>query len=811
MSTRWERFWKETIPWRVVLILGLMYAVQNSLLGSMAVVVRGVTAADLRPMMVLALLVGWLLARSRLSGWWASGLTVLSGFIAALGHVARINSQLGKLTAAGIEYLYIRAVTGEFASLKPILEVTTEISRRLYVQLSTLGQWLSSFQLGFSVNNQTVSLVIWGFGLWILTVWLCWTTRRYFQPLWGLVASGGLLAALLTYTSGHRELIVISLGAALALVGIVFYEGKEREWKQKDVANAAVLREPMTQVIVVVSLAIMITAAIVPSFHVEAISDPIQEWLWGQQSESQEPFSSSLGVEYDRGEARFEALQKAGLPRSHLIRSGPELEERVVMVVRFPLGGPGQEDVPRAARYWRAYTYDQYTGKGWKSSETVEEDFQPGEQLVQVEGQDYQPLTQEIRISNQLRGALYAAGRVETVDRDYQVAWRTTTQDLRQVEDVEDLELEDIFAISMDNTVYQVQSSLPVPSEERLRNMSRDYPDWIEDRYLVLPDTVPDRVLELAAQVVAGQPTAYDQAKAIETFLRTYTYTLDLPDPVRDRDVVDYFLFDLQEGYCDYYATSMVVMARAAGLPSRLVIGYVGGRYDQDEDRYLVAEAEAHSWPEVYFPEVGWIPFEPTAGRGSLEEGSEPLSVPPELDQPPEILREGTDRDGLRSILWPLVLVSPLAALLLIWGGLRLDLGLLRGKRDGGAVAALYRRLNWAGERMQLGLEGPATPYEFQEAALERIKGLARGEKTREALSGLNVFIRRLTDGYVQLTYSPYTLDTEAQEDLIRGWRRMRGKLLLVVVLETIRRWKTRLEGLVTPVIGSRQSDGENQ
>ena len=77
--------------------------------------------------------------------------------------------------------------------------------------------------------------------------------------------------------------------------------------------------------------------------------------------------------------------------------------------------------------------------------------------------------------------------------------------------------------------------------------------------------------------------------------------------------MVDYFLFDLKEGYCDYYATSMAILARAAGLPSRLVVGYASGDYDPANNRYVVTEADAHSWVEIYFTGRGWVEFEPTA------------------------------------------------------------------------------------------------------------------------------------------------------------------------------------------------------
>ena len=79
--------------------------------------------------------------------------------------------------------------------------------------------------------------------------------------------------------------------------------------------------------------------------------------------------------------------------------------------------------------------------------------------------------------------------------------------------------------------------------------------------------------------------------------------------------MADYFLFDLKTGYCDYYATSMIVMARAVGLPARLVIGYANGDYDPVKAEYVIREADAHSWVEVYFAGAGWVEFEPTASE----------------------------------------------------------------------------------------------------------------------------------------------------------------------------------------------------
>ena len=128
-----------------------------------------------------------------------------------------------------------------------------------------------------------------------------------------------------------------------------------------------------------------------------------------------------------------------------------------------------------------------------------------------------------------------------------------------------------------------------------------------------LPDELPERVRDLAVRLTIDQPTPYDQVMAIQNYLRQFPYSLKVPGAPTDRDVADYFLFDLQKGYCDYFATTMAVMVRAIGIPTRLVTGFSSGTYDYNAHRFVVVQANAHSWVEVYFPGLGWVEFEPTS------------------------------------------------------------------------------------------------------------------------------------------------------------------------------------------------------
>ena len=138
----------------------------------------------------------------------------------------------------------------------------------------------------------------------------------------------------------------------------------------------------------------------------------------------------------------------------------------------------------------------------------------------------------------------------------------------------------------------------------------------VYDKYLQLHELLPQRVKDLAASLTASADNNFDKAKAIEKYLASnYSYNLDVPPVPRDRDFVDYFLFDQTEGYCTYFASAMTVLARCAGLPARYVEGYMlpPDPVKDDNSMYIVTNMQAHAWVEIYFEGYGWLPFEPTS------------------------------------------------------------------------------------------------------------------------------------------------------------------------------------------------------
>ena len=160
-------------------------------------------------------------------------------------------------------------------------------------------------------------------------------------------------------------------------------------------------------------------------------------------------------------------------------------------------------------------------------------------------------------------------------------------------------------------TVYDATSDLLQPGPAVLRADSGDYPAPLARRYLQLPAIDP-RVPELAQQITAGSTNAYDKSLAVERYLRShYTYTLQLANR-EPRDPIADFLFQRKAGHCEYFASSMAILLRAVGVPTRIVNGFRGGEFNDVTGSYLVRGRDAHSWVEVYFPRSGWISFDPT-------------------------------------------------------------------------------------------------------------------------------------------------------------------------------------------------------
>jgi Transglutaminase-like superfamily/Domain of unknown function (DUF4129) len=138
-------------------------------------------------------------------------------------------------------------------------------------------------------------------------------------------------------------------------------------------------------------------------------------------------------------------------------------------------------------------------------------------------------------------------------------------------------------------------------------------PAAVEESSLQLPHAYP-RVEALAKKITAGDTTNYDRVASLIAWMGAHThYSTDIPPLPAGADTVDEFLFGNRVGFCEQISTSLAVMLRSIGIPTREAVGYVPGPYDPITDLYQVRADDAHAWVQVWFPGFGWQSFDPTA------------------------------------------------------------------------------------------------------------------------------------------------------------------------------------------------------
>ncbi|WP_135305336.1 transglutaminase family protein [Haloarcula amylovorans] len=244
-------------------------------------------------------------------------------------------------------------------------------------------------------------------------------------------------------------------------------------------------------------------------------------------------------------------------------------------------------------RYWRVAAYDRYTGDGWVRTGNASP--YGGNQLSGPPG-DSRPLRQSFEAESAI-GTVPAAWK--PVQYDGGVDVKLTTH--RGFQPTEQLDAGDS---------YEITSEVIVATPRQLREAGEDYPDSVTQRYLQLPDSTPDRVRETTTTLTANAENPYETALVVERWLqneREYSLEVDKPD----YNVADRFLHEMDRGYCVYFATTMVTMLRTQGIPARFAVGYTSGE-QVDENRWVVRGLNSHAWVEAYFPDHGWIQFDPT-------------------------------------------------------------------------------------------------------------------------------------------------------------------------------------------------------
>lgn len=627
--------------------------------------------------------------------------------------------------------------------------------RERFIELGIrVNEWLWTATHGGTSEDNLIFVLLLALILWLAGYLSAWYNFREDKAWQSIVPCGLVLLWNLYYASPQLELYLVAyLFFALLVVMHSNLLIRQREWRTARVHYSSDIGLAFLRAGVIFSLVVITFAWLAPDAVASQQFSDVGSFLEKPWQKAQENWNRLFSA------VRYYGQVYSNPFGNSLGLTGPvHLSEAAVMDVQ----------APQAGRYWRAAFYDQYTGAGWlnndKESISLEAN-EPSPALPEYELR--QEITQTITTFLPGRTMLFAAAQPRWVDLP---VWAVVSYvpPIPPGEEAESYlaKKEGVIApVSMlysryrlkQGQSYTVVSSISGADEDTLRAAGDDYPDWVLDRYLQLPSELPSRVRSLAEEVTGGHDNVYDKATALESYLREIKYNELIAAPPEGQDGVDYFLFDVREGYCDYYASAMAVMARAVGIPARVAAGYGQGEYNPDTEAYRVREKDAHAWVEIYFPLYGWVEFEPTA--------AEPLIArprPPKIIEPSEaggesgpqsdeedIFREDRlprDAGGFASgqaprsrqaVRWlvGLLLLSIPAGLAAFW---TLRERKLRGLN---LVERVYERLCSFARRLGIKFQRHQTPYEYA-AALSTVIPEGHGP------------VQRITDLYVRERFS---------------------------------------------------------
>ncbi|MGN7357831.1 transglutaminase TgpA family protein [Paenibacillus sp. SAF-054] len=493
--------------------------------------------------------------------------------------------------------------------------------------------------IAFSILDSFTASTLWPEVAWTMFAAMCWLVSEHFRRFQA------------RFPSGWRHLRKVPL---------------------KIFVHAAVL------------FSVMFIAGVSMPTVPPTLTDPYTAWVGGSTVES------ANGLDVSGEVTSAEGVSTSGYSRNdNNLGGGFNFDYTPVMSVKS-----GKRN------YWRGETRQVYSGTGWSEARggSKYDNVSVGSSLDRGDAPtgETEKLEQTITMLNdQVYPVLFGAFRVSEIKEldnadAGRIYWESDQSALHWDTDAKKPQYP---------KTYTVISEVPVVPEDEIR--TKTFKDLygggkLDDAYLQIPKGFPVRTRKLAEQVASSAETPYEKVGLLQNYLvNNFKYT-NQPDLSKKTsgDFVDSFLFDIKEGYCDYFSSSMVMMARSLGIPARWVKGYAPGQQQfdtdgvlqrngqnpADSDSYTITNADAHSWAEVYFGDYGWVPVEATPGFNmpllTHQEDSKPVTAPvveeeekPKVEQEKAAVGTGSASTGLPAwaIVWITALILILLAGYILW------------------------------------------------------------------------------------------------------------------------------------------------
>ena len=518
------------------------------------------------------------------------------------------------LSRVRINELLLHFVALTVGAIGVVLTATSQLSGSLPVRIEDLVArmelWLNAL-FGGGISNDELPFVVLVVSLSYLLAYLAaWSIFRWYNAWLGLIPGGIALLTNISYLPGQKSLpLMIYLFCAILLVARVHVLHRAREWRQDGTRYPDLISIQVLLVSIGVAFVLLVSVSILPTGSGGGA-------LYSLWREITAPIAGPIS---DLGRV-FASIDSKKGGSIHQFGSTLPLRGEITL-------GGGEVMLIEATEtgFLRAQSYDFYTAQGWKvgGSARITSSAWPALQTLQnpaeTRRQQRRPISIDVTTSA-VTNVIVSAGQPLSVNVDTRVVFGADQVDVTSLRPASRLDK---------GSRYRVDSTVSSASISRLQEASSDYPIWITGPYLQLPSGLPGTIRILTQEVTQGAQNPYDRATGIEEYLRTFAIDTKIDSAPPGQDSVEYFLFTLRRGYFDYHASAMVVMLRTLGVPSRLAVGYTSRPQDRipETNTFIIAEANAFAWPEVYFPGLGWVEFNPTpsepAIRRPLSDGAE--------------------------------------------------------------------------------------------------------------------------------------------------------------------------------------------
>ncbi|HLX56319.1 MAG TPA: transglutaminaseTgpA domain-containing protein [Ktedonobacteraceae bacterium] len=636
-----------------------------------------------------------------------------------------------------------------------------------------------------------------GFLLAYTSAWLLYRTR---SP-WLMILANAvvLLINLSNIDPGYIIFLVIFLVAALLLLlRFNLYESSAR-WKSLGLRTSDDLGWEFMQAGALLSIGILILTWFIPWGYVNDAAAQI----WSADNNPwvviQNNWNRLIAIT-----GGYNSLNHGNFTDTLSLGGNPNLSNDLVFTVTFSDDG----------QYLQALSYSTYDGRSWSNGPSSGLDVKPGNTDFDPYTTDLRAVQQHINVVNPPGGQypyLFGASQIASTNQPSQVvsrnsdgtvvAWLRTDGKLAASEQYNVTSYVSAADVATLETVpfpKNAPSYTPNPLIPDEAPPVDYYDPNVLHTYLQLPKNLDPNILALTKKITSGYKNMYDMAIALQNYLQdNYHYNTNILLPPQ-QEGVSWFLFRSGfQGFCNYFATAMAVMAREMGMPARVVAGYTNGKLNTKTHQWDVLGSDAHAWTQIYFAGYGWVNFEPSAtfptfvrplhiagGAATVTPGGPGASSPGTVHKPLRDLNlpdtgsgsgSGLSQASVSAQIRQDVGIALLALLLLILAGLAyFSVWWRRLYRRYGISAQVFGRLSMLADWAGLAPRRSQTPYEYAHALAEAVPEQA-------------VTIERLGDIYVRDRWADPSSSEHPRRngeinELPRIWEILQPRLFLYVM-----------------------------